>query len=62
MGQAGGLVTLDNQSVIVLTPADYDFVIISDGKPYHMLYRSPLVSLATVAAQLRIIAERIDPQ
>jgi hypothetical protein len=54
--------TLDNQAVIVLAPADYDFVIVSDSKPYKKLYRSPDVSLATVAAQLRIMADRIDPQ
>lgn len=54
--------TLDNKSVIVLAPADYDFVVVSDGKPYNTLYRSPTVKLADVAAQLRIMADRIDPK
>ena len=53
--------TLDDRAVIVLSPSDYRFVVVAGGDKYNKLYRSPDVTLSSVAAQLRVMADRIDP-
>ena len=64
MGAAGRPVmagSLDDRVALVLTPSDYQFVIVGDERPGESrIYRSPHVSPQQVAAALRRIADSFE--
>jgi hypothetical protein len=53
--------SLDDRVTLVLTPGDYEFVVIGSQTPGESkLYRNPFIDPTGIAAALRRIADSLD--